>query len=29
MEPKLLKLIRSFDWGRTDAVVERERERLQ
>ena len=29
MEPKLLKLLRAFSWGRTDHVVERERERLQ
>jgi polysaccharide deacetylase family protein (PEP-CTERM system associated) len=29
MEPKLLKLLRSFAWERTDAVVERERDRLQ
>jgi polysaccharide deacetylase family protein (PEP-CTERM system associated) len=29
MEPKLLKLLRSFAWERTDAVVARERERLQ
>ena len=29
MEPKLLKLLGAFAWGRTDQVVERERERLQ
>ena len=29
MEPKLLKLLRSFAWERTDAVVGCERERLQ
>jgi polysaccharide deacetylase family protein (PEP-CTERM system associated) len=28
MRPKLLKLFRSHQWGRTDEVVERERERL-
>jgi peptidoglycan-N-acetylglucosamine deacetylase len=28
MEPKLLRLLTSFSWGRTDAVVERERARL-
>ncbi len=28
MRPKLLKLFRSHNWGRTDLVVERERERL-
>ncbi len=28
MEPKLLKLLHSFAWGRTDAVVARERERM-
>jgi polysaccharide deacetylase family protein (PEP-CTERM system associated) len=28
MEPKLLRLLNSFRWGRTDKVVERERERL-
>lgn len=28
MEGKLLKLLRSFRWGRTDQVVERERERV-
>jgi polysaccharide deacetylase family protein (PEP-CTERM system associated) len=28
MEPKLLKLLNSFAWERTDAVVARERERL-
>jgi polysaccharide deacetylase family protein (PEP-CTERM system associated) len=28
MRPKLLKLLRSHRWGRTDEVVERERERL-
>ncbi|MDB5668636.1 MAG: hypothetical protein JWL74_1586 [Alphaproteobacteria bacterium] len=28
MEPKLLKLLGAFTWGRTDHVVERERERL-
>ena len=29
MEPKLLKLLSAHRWGRTDAVVESERERLQ
>lgn len=29
MEGKLLKLLADFPWGRTDQVVERERERLQ
>ena len=29
MESKLLKLLRAFEWGRTDEVVARERERLQ
>jgi len=29
MEPKLLKLLHSFAWGRTDAVVASERERMQ
>ena len=29
MESKLLKLLGAFAWGRTDRVVERERERLQ
>ena len=29
MEPKLLKLLGAFAWGRTDQVVECERERLQ
>jgi len=29
MEPKLLKLLQTFAWDRTDRVVERERERLQ
>jgi polysaccharide deacetylase family protein (PEP-CTERM system associated) len=29
MEGKLLKLLKTFSWGRTDQVVERERERLQ
>jgi hypothetical protein len=29
MEPKLLKLLQSFPWDRTDAVVARERDRLQ
>jgi hypothetical protein len=29
MEPKLLKLLGSFAWERTDSVVARERERLQ
>ena len=29
MEPKLLKLLGAFAWGRTDRVVEYERERLQ
>lgn len=29
MEPKLLKLLNSFEWGRTDAVVALEQERLQ
>jgi polysaccharide deacetylase family protein (PEP-CTERM system associated) len=28
MRPKLLKLLRAHTWGRTDEVVERERERL-
>ena len=28
MRPKLLKLFKSHAWGRTDEVVERERERL-
>ena len=28
MRPKLLKLLRAHQWGRTDAVVERARERL-
>lgn len=28
MRPKLLKLFRAHEWGRTDQVVERERERL-
>jgi hypothetical protein len=29
MERKLSKLLKTFSWGRTDEVVERERERLQ
>jgi hypothetical protein len=29
MEPKLLKLLRAHRWGRTDAVVQAERARLQ
>ena len=29
MEPKLLKLLQAFRWGRTDQVVEHERGRLQ
>jgi len=29
MEPKLLKLLQAFRWGRTDQVVEHERARLQ
>jgi len=29
MEPKLLRLLRTFAWDRTDRVVARERERLQ
>ena len=29
MEPKLLKLLQAFRWGRTDQVVEQERGRLQ
>jgi polysaccharide deacetylase family protein (PEP-CTERM system associated) len=29
MEPKLLKLLGSYNWGRTDEVVAAERERLQ
>jgi polysaccharide deacetylase family protein (PEP-CTERM system associated) len=29
MEGKLLKLLKAFSWGRTDQVVDRERERLQ
>jgi len=28
MRPKLLKLLKAHEWGRTDQVVERERERL-
>ncbi|HEX8263243.1 MAG TPA: XrtA system polysaccharide deacetylase, partial [Allosphingosinicella sp.] len=28
MRPKLLRLLKSYAWGRTDQVVERERERL-